>query len=120
MIHDKSRQFHDKPRDESNQLKVGDKVLLDEIDFRVATSEPNGAIPFTILNVFPYGTVEVTLSKFGTFKGPSSTSSSSAPAKIRHPYLRFQAGPHEDLYQLHRVRPLGLGHCIVWAALEQV
>ncbi|PPS04554.1 hypothetical protein GOBAR_AA16123 [Gossypium barbadense] len=58
-IHDQSRQFHGKLKGESNQLKVGDKVLLDEADPRVATSEPNGAILFAILNIFPYDTVKV-------------------------------------------------------------
>ncbi|KAG8486633.1 hypothetical protein CXB51_020062 [Gossypium anomalum] len=40
-------------------VQVRDKVLLDAADPHVATSEPNGAIPFTVLNIFPYGTVEV-------------------------------------------------------------
>ncbi|PPR98550.1 hypothetical protein GOBAR_AA22120 [Gossypium barbadense] len=68
-IHDESRQCYDKLKGESNQLKVGDKVLLDEADPRVATSERNREIHFTVLNVFLYGTVEVTHSKFSTFKG---------------------------------------------------
>ncbi|PPS13284.1 hypothetical protein GOBAR_AA07354 [Gossypium barbadense] len=52
----------------ARRRRVGDKVLLDEADPHVATSEPNGAIPFVALNIFPFGTVEVTHSKFGTFK----------------------------------------------------
>ncbi|PPR98706.1 hypothetical protein GOBAR_AA21962 [Gossypium barbadense] len=66
---------HDRPKPRSdrlnvppNQLKVGDKVLLDAADPRIATSEPDGAIPLTILNIFPFGTVEVIHPKFGTFK----------------------------------------------------
>ncbi|PPR93982.1 hypothetical protein GOBAR_AA26689 [Gossypium barbadense] len=139
-IHDESRQCHDKLKGESNQLKVGEKVLLDEADPHVATSKPNGAISFAVLNVFPYGTVEVTHSKFNTFKftlkntrgkskvvdpalkkqkSPGTTSSSASP-KVRHPYLRFSADPLEDLFQLLPVRPLGLGRCIDWATLEQV
>ncbi|PPS02604.1 hypothetical protein GOBAR_AA18059 [Gossypium barbadense] len=57
-------------KDRTNQFKVGDQVLLDKIDPRVVTSKPNtsGTTPFTVLNVFPYGTVKVTHSKFGTFK----------------------------------------------------
>ncbi|PPS13998.1 hypothetical protein GOBAR_AA06585 [Gossypium barbadense] len=33
------------------------------VDPRIATAEPNGAIPFTVLNIFPYGTVEFSRSK---------------------------------------------------------
>ncbi|PPS06847.1 hypothetical protein GOBAR_AA13802 [Gossypium barbadense] len=51
-----------------NQLKVGDKVLLDAADPRIATSESNGEIPLTVLNIFPYGTVEVIHPNFGIFK----------------------------------------------------
>ncbi|PPS17151.1 hypothetical protein GOBAR_AA03420 [Gossypium barbadense] len=51
-----------------NQLKVGDKVLLDATDPRIATSEPNEEIPLTVLSIFPYGTIEVVHPKFGTFK----------------------------------------------------
>ncbi|PPS02251.1 hypothetical protein GOBAR_AA18411 [Gossypium barbadense] len=51
-----------------NQLKVGDKVLLDAADPRIATSEPNEEIPLTVPSIFPYGTVEVMHPKFGTFK----------------------------------------------------
>ncbi|PPS10417.1 hypothetical protein GOBAR_AA10227 [Gossypium barbadense] len=56
--HDKPKPRHDGLNVLSNQLKVGDKVLLDAADPRICTSEPNGAIPFSILNIFPYGTVE--------------------------------------------------------------
>ncbi|PPS10396.1 hypothetical protein GOBAR_AA10246 [Gossypium barbadense] len=51
-----------------NQLKVGDRVLLDVADPHIATSKSNGEIPFTVLNIFPYGTVEVIHPKFGTCK----------------------------------------------------
>ncbi|PPS06606.1 hypothetical protein GOBAR_AA14039 [Gossypium barbadense] len=51
-----------------NQLKVGDKLLLDAADPRIATSEPNRAIPLTVLSIFPNGTVEVIHPKFDTFK----------------------------------------------------
>ncbi|PPS18920.1 hypothetical protein GOBAR_AA01659 [Gossypium barbadense] len=60
--------IHDKPTDETNQFKVGDKVLLDDTDPHITNSELNRTIPFTILNVFPYGTVEVTHTDFDTFK----------------------------------------------------
>ncbi|PPS07040.1 hypothetical protein GOBAR_AA13612 [Gossypium barbadense] len=69
-VHDESKRHYNERRDETKQFKVGDKVLLDEKDLRIATSElnTNGVTPFTVLNVFPYGTVEVHHSKFGTFK----------------------------------------------------
>ncbi|PPR83791.1 hypothetical protein GOBAR_AA36921 [Gossypium barbadense] len=70
-IHDtKQKQCHDELKDGTNHFKVGDKVLLDKMDPRIATSKfnANGATPFIVLNVFPYGTVEVDHSEFGTFK----------------------------------------------------
>ncbi|PPR83949.1 hypothetical protein GOBAR_AA36766 [Gossypium barbadense] len=67
---------HDKPKlrqnelDTSpNQLKVGDKVLLDVVDPHIVTTTPNEEIPLTVLSIFPFGTVEVSHLKFGTFKG---------------------------------------------------
>ncbi|PPS01245.1 hypothetical protein GOBAR_AA19405 [Gossypium barbadense] len=65
-----SKQNHDKYKDETNQFKVGDQVLLDETDPRIITTElnANGATPFTVLKVFSYGTVKVTHSHFSTFK----------------------------------------------------
>ncbi|PPS16345.1 hypothetical protein GOBAR_AA04239 [Gossypium barbadense] len=65
---DKPKPHHDELNDIPNQLKVGDKLLLDTADPRVATSEPNEEIPLTVLSIFPYGTVEVIHPKFGTFK----------------------------------------------------
>ncbi|KAG8498696.1 hypothetical protein CXB51_005123 [Gossypium anomalum] len=69
-VHDESKRHHDEYRGETKQFKVGDKVLLDEKDPRIATLElnTNGATPFTVLNVFPYSTVKVNHSQFGTFK----------------------------------------------------
>ncbi|PPS19075.1 hypothetical protein GOBAR_AA01481 [Gossypium barbadense] len=57
-IHDKPKPRHDELNDAPNQLKVGDKVLLDAADPRIATSEPNEEIPLTVLSIFPFGTVE--------------------------------------------------------------
>ncbi|PPS01461.1 hypothetical protein GOBAR_AA19200 [Gossypium barbadense] len=51
-----------------NQLKVGDKVLLDATDPHIVTTKPNEEIPLTVLNIFPFGLVEVSHPKFGTFK----------------------------------------------------
>lgn len=60
----------DKQENGANQFKIGGHVLLDERDPRMATSEliTTGATSFTVLNVFPSGTVEVNHYKFGTFK----------------------------------------------------
>ncbi|PPS09303.1 hypothetical protein GOBAR_AA11339 [Gossypium barbadense] len=51
-----------------NQLKVGDKVLLDATDPHIVTTTPNEEIPLTVLSIFPFSTVEVSHPKFGTFK----------------------------------------------------
>ncbi|PPR95571.1 hypothetical protein GOBAR_AA25094 [Gossypium barbadense] len=66
--HDKPKPRHEELNSSKNQLKVGDKVLLDAADPRSASSEPNEETPLTVINIFPYGTVEVNYSKFGTFK----------------------------------------------------
>ncbi|PPS01260.1 hypothetical protein GOBAR_AA19399 [Gossypium barbadense] len=66
--HDKPKPRHDEINVAPNQLKVGDKVLPDATDTRIPTSEPNGAIPLTVLSIFSYGTVEVIHPKFDTFK----------------------------------------------------
>ncbi|PPR92879.1 hypothetical protein GOBAR_AA27791 [Gossypium barbadense] len=63
-----NKQSQDKLITSPNQLKVGDKVLLDAADPQIATYEPNEEIPLTVLSIFPYGTVEVNHLKFGTFK----------------------------------------------------
>ncbi|PPS09837.1 hypothetical protein GOBAR_AA10809 [Gossypium barbadense] len=66
---------HDKPKlcqNELNtfphQLQVGDNVLLDAVDPHIITTTPNEEIPLTVLTIFPFGTVEVSHPKFGTFK----------------------------------------------------
>ncbi|PPR99096.1 hypothetical protein GOBAR_AA21570 [Gossypium barbadense] len=66
---------HDKPKlrqnelDTSpNQLKVGDKVLLDAVDPHIVTTTPNEEIPLTVLSIFPFISVEVSHPKFDTFK----------------------------------------------------
>ncbi|PPS09961.1 hypothetical protein GOBAR_AA10684 [Gossypium barbadense] len=66
---------HDKPKLSQNelntflnQLKVGDKVLLDTADPHIVTTKPNEEIPLTVLSIFPFSTVKVSHPKFGTFK----------------------------------------------------
>ncbi|PPR87104.1 hypothetical protein GOBAR_AA33586 [Gossypium barbadense] len=51
-----------------NQLKVRDRVLLDAADPHIVATTPNKEIPLTVLSIFPFGTVEVSQPKFGTFK----------------------------------------------------
>ncbi|PPS19286.1 hypothetical protein GOBAR_AA01273 [Gossypium barbadense] len=65
---DKSNPSQDELNTSPNQLKVGDKVLLDAVDPRITTLEPTKEIPLTVLSIFPYGTVEVIHPKFSTFK----------------------------------------------------
>ncbi|PPR93388.1 hypothetical protein GOBAR_AA27286 [Gossypium barbadense] len=67
-IPNKSKLSHDELKTSPNQLKFGDKVLLDAVDPRIATSEPNEELPITVLSIFPYGTIEVIHPKYGTFK----------------------------------------------------
>ncbi|PPS20318.1 hypothetical protein GOBAR_AA00252 [Gossypium barbadense] len=51
-------------------------------------------------------------------KGPGATSL-SASTEVRHPLLRFLSGLQDDLFQLLHMRPLGVGRCIDWVALDQ-
>ncbi|PPR91153.1 hypothetical protein GOBAR_AA29531 [Gossypium barbadense] len=67
-IHDKPKLCQNKPDTSPNQLKVGDKVLLDAADPHIVTTSLNEEIPLTVLSIFPFGTVEVSHPKFGTFK----------------------------------------------------
>ncbi|PPS04407.1 hypothetical protein GOBAR_AA16256 [Gossypium barbadense] len=66
--HDKPKPRHEELNFSKNQLKVGDKVLLDAADPQITTSEPNEETPLKVISIFPYGTLEVNHSKFGTFK----------------------------------------------------
>ncbi|PPR95178.1 hypothetical protein GOBAR_AA25491 [Gossypium barbadense] len=67
--HDKLKLRQNKPDTSPNQLTIGDKVLLDAVDPHIVTTTPNEEIPFTVLSIFPFGTVEVSHPKFDTFKG---------------------------------------------------
>ncbi|PPR85576.1 hypothetical protein GOBAR_AA35118 [Gossypium barbadense] len=56
-----------------------------------------------------------------TSKKRKGASSSSGPtAKICHPFLQSPIGPQEELFQILRDRPLIVGYCIDWAAVERV
>ncbi|PPS08205.1 hypothetical protein GOBAR_AA12438 [Gossypium barbadense] len=62
--HDKPKLRWDKLNTFLNQLKVGDKVLLDVADPHIATTKPNEEIPLTVLSIFPLGTVESQVQHF--------------------------------------------------------
>ncbi|KAA3474964.1 Transposon Ty3-I Gag-Pol polyprotein [Gossypium australe] len=64
------KQRYDEHVMRTNQFKVGDKILLEKADPRISPSklESNGSTLCTVLNVFPYDTVEVTNSELETFK----------------------------------------------------
>ncbi|PPR87375.1 hypothetical protein GOBAR_AA33313 [Gossypium barbadense] len=66
--HDKPKLCQNELNTFPNQLKVGDKVLLNAADPHIATTKQNEEIPLTVLSIFPFGTVEVSHPKFGTFK----------------------------------------------------
>ncbi|PPR98546.1 hypothetical protein GOBAR_AA22123 [Gossypium barbadense] len=51
---DKPKLSQDELNTLPNQLKAGDKVLLDATDPLIATSKPNEEIPLTVRNIFPY------------------------------------------------------------------
>ncbi|PPR88227.1 hypothetical protein GOBAR_AA32461 [Gossypium barbadense] len=73
----KPKLCQNEPDTSPNQLKVGDKVLLDVADPHIVTTTPNEEIPLMILSIFPFGTVEVSYPKFSTFKGMRSINSSN-------------------------------------------
>ncbi|PPS19083.1 hypothetical protein GOBAR_AA01489 [Gossypium barbadense] len=66
--HDKLKLRQNKVDTSPNQLKVGDKVLLDAADPYIVTTTQNEEIPLTVLSIFAFSTVEVSHHKFGTFK----------------------------------------------------
>ncbi|PPR99789.1 hypothetical protein GOBAR_AA20876 [Gossypium barbadense] len=66
--HDKLKLRQDELSTFPNQLKVGDRVLLDAADPHIVIAIPNEEIPLTVLSIFPFDTVEVSHPKFGTFK----------------------------------------------------
>ena len=57
------------PLHEANKFKIGDQVLIEKIDPRISPPDPNTnkEIPFRVISVFPYGTVEVSNPIFGSF-----------------------------------------------------
>ncbi|PPS04061.1 hypothetical protein GOBAR_AA16602 [Gossypium barbadense] len=66
--HNKLKLRQNEPDTSPNQLKVGDKVLLNAIDSHIVTTTRNKEIPLTVLSIFSFGTTEVSHPKFGTYK----------------------------------------------------
>ncbi|PPS08954.1 hypothetical protein GOBAR_AA11689 [Gossypium barbadense] len=128
--HDKPKLHQNEPDTSPNQLKVGDKVLLDTADPHIVTIIPNEEIPLTVLSIFPFGTMKVSHPKFDTFKAfdvvftrkenyrtclkeeEGSVLFRGPTAKIRHPLLQFPREPQEELFQILWARPLIVGRCI--------
>ncbi|PPR95470.1 hypothetical protein GOBAR_AA25203 [Gossypium barbadense] len=67
-IHDKPKLRQNELNTFPNQVKVGDKVLLDAADPHIITAKSNEEIPLTVLSIFPFDTVKVSHPKFSTFK----------------------------------------------------
>ncbi|PPR99915.1 hypothetical protein GOBAR_AA20751 [Gossypium barbadense] len=53
-------------------------------------------------------------------KRKGASSSAGPTTKIHHPLLQFPRGPQEEIFQILQARPLIVGYCIDWAAVEQV
>ncbi|PPR83123.1 hypothetical protein GOBAR_AA37590 [Gossypium barbadense] len=105
---EEQKQHHDEFNERTNQFKVGDQVWLDKKDPRIITTElkANRVTPFTILKVYPYGTVEVTHSHFDTFKALTARKR-SFNSLIHHDHMNAsQRAPREG----HMV----VGHTAVW------
>ncbi|PPR93564.1 hypothetical protein GOBAR_AA27107 [Gossypium barbadense] len=66
--HDKPKLRQNKLDTFPNQLKVSDKVLLNATYPHIFTARSDEKIPLRELSIFPFGTVEVSHPKFGTFK----------------------------------------------------
>ncbi|PPS16225.1 hypothetical protein GOBAR_AA04350 [Gossypium barbadense] len=66
---DKPKLHQNEPDTSPNQLKVGDKVLLDAADPHIVTTTPNEEIPLTVLSIFPFDTVEVFPQRHGQAHG---------------------------------------------------
>ncbi|PPS10369.1 hypothetical protein GOBAR_AA10271 [Gossypium barbadense] len=137
--HNKPKPRYDELNISPNQLKVGEKVLLDVVDPRIATSEPNGAIPPMVLSIFLYGMRSVNSSHHHDHATERSYSHNGKrhghaiqPCEKRAKFFRNEGcdklprpfdvamGPQEELFQILRARPIGVGRCIDWATLEQI
>ncbi|PPS00275.1 hypothetical protein GOBAR_AA20387 [Gossypium barbadense] len=55
--HDKPKLCQDELNTFPNQLKVGDRVLLDAADPHIVTTTPNEEIPSTVISIFPFARI---------------------------------------------------------------
>ncbi|PPS03405.1 hypothetical protein GOBAR_AA17255 [Gossypium barbadense] len=144
--------------------------IEDAADPHIVTTTPTEEIPLTVLNIFPFGTVEVSHPKFSTFKVNNtrlkpyfdeidsrneeyklfkpprplieeafnvifkrkenrrtnfeeeerSVIFRGSNRKNLSPSPTVSMRPQEELFQILWARPLAAGHCIDWAAIEQV
>ncbi|PPS16141.1 hypothetical protein GOBAR_AA04427 [Gossypium barbadense] len=67
--HDKPKLHQNEPDTSPNQLKVGDKVLLDAADPHIVTTTLNEEIPLMVLSIFPFSMVEVFPQRHGQGHG---------------------------------------------------
>ncbi|PPS18316.1 hypothetical protein GOBAR_AA02262 [Gossypium barbadense] len=115
-IHDKPKLRQNKPDASPNQLKVGNKVLLDAVDPHIATTTLNEEIPLTVLSIFPFGTVEVSHPKFGTFKHTQPGTRACLrpwPSRGRNTTMRY--GHVEAGHDLPKTRDAIKPHgCATW------
>ncbi|PPS06605.1 hypothetical protein GOBAR_AA14038 [Gossypium barbadense] len=91
----KSKLRQNEPDTSPNQLKVGDKVLLDAVNPHIVTTTPNEETPLMVLSIFPFGTVEVSHPKFGTFKHKDDREAPRNPP----PQYRLAQSTEEEVYE---------------------
>ncbi|PPS09811.1 hypothetical protein GOBAR_AA10831 [Gossypium barbadense] len=130
--HDKPKLRQNKLNIFPNQLKVGDKILLDATDPHIVTSKLNEGIPLMVLSIFPFGTVEVSHPKFGTFKTRPGTQACRRPCdnrekffpdmgsdKLPWPYTRSSSRGKKAVVPASKKRKGG-SSSLDWAELEQI
>ncbi|PPR99261.1 hypothetical protein GOBAR_AA21400 [Gossypium barbadense] len=103
VSHPKFNTFKNELNTFPNQLKVGDRVLFDAADPHIVATTPNEEIPLTVLNIFPFGTVEVSHPKFGTFKLlrlSSRGKKAAVPASKKRKGASSSVGPTTEIKQV--------------------
>ncbi|PPS08016.1 hypothetical protein GOBAR_AA12627 [Gossypium barbadense] len=109
--HDESKRHHDKRRDETNQFKVGEKVLSDERDPRIATSEllTKGATPLRYL--MSSHTVQLRYiilnSALSSYSGPHGLDTQVCPWPCGKKAKNPQVLSHTAINSIHTTRTQG-------------
>ncbi|PPS11184.1 hypothetical protein GOBAR_AA09458 [Gossypium barbadense] len=106
--HDKPKLCQDELNTFQNQLKVGDKVLLDAADPHIVTAKSNEEISVTVLSIFPFSIVEVSHPKFGI---QCRLHVVKRPLSLLQRKGTFPNTPGPTLI---------VGRCFDWAVVEQV